>query len=149
MEDYETYNIKRKVRIMISNPKHGWCNFKLGDFVGTPSYLTDVPVDLLNAFISYYEREYGVAVFDEEGSTFTLILSRYTRGIFVIEEKDKSILHDLSDMNIDDLAKELIQNIESDMYSWEYFIPDDDPEEIKIHRDEILQKIAILKKYVI
>jgi len=133
---------------MISNPKHGWCNFKLGDFKGIPGYLTDVSMDILNAFIDYYERGYGVAVFDEEGSTFTLILARYTWGIFIIEEKDKSILHDFSDMNVNDLAKELIQDIESDMYGWENFITDDDPEEIKIHRDEILQKIAILKKYV-
>lgn len=33
---------------MISNPKNGWCNFKLGDFEGTPSYITDVPIDLLD-----------------------------------------------------------------------------------------------------
>lgn len=38
---------------MISNPKHGWSNFDLRVFHGTPSYLTDVPVDLLNAFIQY------------------------------------------------------------------------------------------------
>ena len=43
---------------MISNPKHGWCNFMLSDekdnlFVGTPSYVTNVPVDLLQAFLDY------------------------------------------------------------------------------------------------
>lgn len=29
---------------MITNPRCGWCNFELGDFKGSPSYLTDVPV---------------------------------------------------------------------------------------------------------
>ena len=53
---------------MISNPRFGWCNFELGDFKGSPSYLTDVPVDLLDAFIDYHTKGYGVAVFDEEGS---------------------------------------------------------------------------------
>ena len=42
---------------MISNPKHGWCNFKLRTFEGTPSYLTDVPVDLLKAFIDLHVEE--------------------------------------------------------------------------------------------
>ena len=30
---------------MITNPKYGWCNFELGNFKGTPSCLTDVPVE--------------------------------------------------------------------------------------------------------
>ena len=45
---------------MISNPHAGWCDFKLGDFEGSPSYLTDVPVDLLNAFIEYHEKGTGI-----------------------------------------------------------------------------------------
>jgi len=44
---------------VISNPKSGWCDFYLGDFEGHPSYLTDVPVDLLTTsnysiFFIYY-----------------------------------------------------------------------------------------------
>ena len=27
---------------MITNPSCGWCSFELGDFKGSPSYLTDV-----------------------------------------------------------------------------------------------------------
>lgn len=62
---------------MISNPRFGWYNFELGDFKGSTSYLTDVPVDLLDAFIDYHTKGYGVAVFDEEGSHFTLIDEYY------------------------------------------------------------------------
>ena len=51
---------------MISNPKHGWSNFDLKVFHGTSSYLTDVPVDLLNAFIQYHTTGTGIAWFDEE-----------------------------------------------------------------------------------
>jgi len=131
---------------MISKPKCGWCNFTLGDFEGTPSYLTDVPVDLLNAFIDYHTKGNGIVWFDEEGTEFSLVLTPYS--LFIIEEKDKPTLYDFSEMKIESLEKELIQDIESDIYGWENFITDDDPEEIKIHRDEILQKIAILKKYM-
>ena len=43
---------------MISNPKHGWCDFKIEDdnnnvFFGIPSYITNVPVDLLQSFLDY------------------------------------------------------------------------------------------------
>lgn len=62
---------------MISNPKHGWSNFDLKAFHGTPSYLTDVPVDLLNAFIQYHTTGTGIAWFDEEGTEFTLVITPY------------------------------------------------------------------------
>lgn len=52
----------------------------------------------------------------------------------------KSVLHDFSEIKIDKLEKELIEDIESNLYGWQNFIADDDPEEVKLHRDEILQK---------
>ena len=101
---------------MISNPKNGWCNFKLGDFEGTPSYITDVPIDLLDAFIDYYTRGYGLAYFDEEGSEFTLLLTWY--GVYIIEEKDNVKSHVFYDLNISDLAKEVIADIETNLNGW-------------------------------
>lgn len=130
---------------MISNPKHGWCNFKLGTFEGTPSYLTDVPIDILTAFIDYHNKGCGVIWFDEEGTEFTLVITPYS--LFIIEEKEKPILHDFSEMKIVDLEKELIKDIESDLCGWANFTTDD-VEEIKQHETEIRQKIVILKKYM-
>lgn len=60
---------------MISNPKHGWSNFDLKAFHGIPSYLTDVSVDLLNAFIQYHTAGTGIAWFDEDGTEFTLVIT--------------------------------------------------------------------------
>ena len=130
---------------MISNPKHGWCDFKLGSFAGTASYLTDVPIDLLDAFIDYYTRGYGVVVFDEEGSYFTLVLTRYNQGVFVIEERDVVALSSFGIMNPDDLAKELINDIENDLMRWSVEFTFDD---IEKHRHEISQKIAKLKQLI-
>lgn len=131
---------------MISNPKHGWCNFKLGTFEGTPSYLTDVPIDILTAFIDYHNKGCGVIWFDEEGTEFTLVITPYS--LFIIEEKEKPILHDFSEMKIVDLEKELIKDIEGDLCGWANFTTDNDVEEIKQHETEIRQKIVILKKYM-
>lgn len=101
---------------MISNPKNGWCDFELGDFKGTPSYLTDVPMDLLDAFIDYYTRGYGAAFFDEEGSEFTLLLMRH--GIYIIEEKDDAKVYVFYDLNVSDLAKEVITDIVYNLDGW-------------------------------
>lgn len=129
---------------MISNPKYGWSNFDLKAFHGTPSYFTDVPVDLLNAFIQYHTTGTGMVWFDEEGTEFTLVITPYS--LFIIEEKDESVLHDFSEINIDNLTKELIEDIEKDLIGWSEFITSDDREEIIMHGDEIRNKIAMLKE---
>lgn len=131
---------------MISEPRHGWCNFKLRTFEGTPSYLTDVPVDLLDAFLDYYYKGMGMAWFDEEGTEFTFIITPYS--LFVIEEKGKPILHDFSEMKIENLARELISDIENDLEGWVEFTTEEDHEEKLQHNNEIRQRIAKLKKYL-
>ena len=131
---------------MITNPKYGWCNFELGNFKGTPSCLTDVTVDLLEAFIEYHTKGMGAAWFDEEGAEFTLVITPYS--LFIIEEKDKPVLHDFSEMQIDKLEKELIDDIEKDLDGWSEFIISEDREEILAHGDEIIRKIDVLKEMI-
>lgn len=131
---------------MISNPKNGWCNFDLKSFHGTPSYLTSVPIDLLDAFIQYHSTGTGIAWFDEEGTMFTLVITPYS--LFIIEEKDKPILHDFSNMiEIENLEKELISDIEKNLTEWSNFIVSDDKEDIILNRSEILKKICLLKDF--
>lgn len=126
---------------MISNPKNGWCDFDLGIFHGTPSYLTEVPIDLLDAFIQYHIMSTGIAWFDEEGTDFTLVITPCS--LFIIEEKDEPILHDFSEINIYDLEKELIEDIEKDLANWAEFIAYSD---IAQAEDKIKDKITMLKK---
>lgn len=126
---------------MISNPNFGWCDFSLGDFTGTPSYLTDVPIDLLDAFCECFEKGRSVCFFDEEGTEFWLILDMHLPSIFVIEEKVGTVLHDFSSMDIMELAKELIANIEKDLEGWGRFLLDkEDAPKIK----ESLEKLEKL-----
>lgn len=67
---------------MISNPNFGWCEFQLGNFRGTPSFLTDVPIELLEAFLNYKLTGRAMVWFDEEGSEFTLLMNPYS--IFIM-----------------------------------------------------------------
>lgn len=128
---------------MISNPKYGWCEFKLGDFIGNPSYITDVPIDLLDAFIDYHTKGCGVVWFNEEGTEFTLVINPYS--LFLIEEKDNPVLHDFSEMKIDDLEKELILDIERDLDGWANFGMNDNEKTILQYKNRIIQKLDELK----
>ena len=103
---------------MISKPLHGWCEFHLGDFIGHPSYTTDVPMDILNAFEEYIctnNRCVSVA-FDEEGSDFYLILTPY--DIYIISEREETLLHHYDNKPILEIALELTNDIESDFNNW-------------------------------
>lgn len=107
---------------MISNPSYGWCDFKLGTFeIGifeaTPSYLTNVPMDLLNCFIEYYRIGCSCTFFDCEGSEFILVLNNYNTYIIFEDECANSTLY-LSYKRIKDLAKELIEDIKSNIEKW-------------------------------
>mgnify|MGYP003294744881 CR=1 FL=1 len=133
---------------MIANPKAGWCNFKLGKFVGYPSYLHDTPIDLLDAFINYYENGYGVVCVDEEGTEFTFVLTHY--NIFIIHEKRRTILYEFPHMRVDDLAKELLNDIESNLDGWcyEFLAYDFREKRTQYYKNELIVKMNKLKEYL-
>lgn len=123
---------------MINNPVCGWCDFKIGDFTASLSgYMTSVVPDLLDAFISYYKKDYGMAVFDEEGSYVTLILNRL--GVYLIVERDRTFLLDYSELDKDSLARELIKDVESDFDNWVYFTEEEHDDQLTVSflKDEL------------
>lgn len=129
---------------MIRNNGNGWGTFKLGDFIGCLSYIEDVPVDLLQAFIDWHDKGSGCAWIDEEGTEFTLVLTPYS--MYVIVERDGVELIDLSELKVEEIEKELIDDIESDLTGWAKFLPSKDEEEIKLHRERIRTKLWMLKE---
>lgn len=136
---------------MISNPKHGWCDFKIEDdnnnvFFGTPSYTTNVPVDLLDAFVQYYEKGEGFAWLDEEEEGgFRFILTPYNT---YIEERETEIFHKIS-VPVRKLAKELIEDIESDLDRWaKFYCGYDNIDSIDENKEIMLAYIYRLKRYI-
>ena len=129
---------------MISNPEYGWCNFDLGDFHGTPSYITDVVTDIIEFFIKGIQTGRSIAFFDEEGSEFTLIMNPHS---FYLIEEDKECntrLHDFSEMNISKLIQELITDVEKDIDGWIWFNATNEAEAEK-EKSLILQLLSKLK----
>ena len=66
---------------LFSKPKNGWVNINIGDHIIGASYVTDVPMDFLNALISHckYGTPFSVYV-DEEGQEDIICLC----GNFII-----------------------------------------------------------------
>lgn len=132
---------------MITNSKFRWCTFNVENFNRRVSYLTDVPMDLLDCFLSYFEDNVGICTFDEEGSEFSLVL---TTGYSYIlcEEKDIENIK----TSIPDLAKELLSDIKRDMdawVSWEPRYEDYTEKEILNRKIELKRKMSELEKELI
>lgn len=101
---------------MLSTPVCGWTTVSIGDFTMRASYLTDIPGDCLNAFIHSFESDLPAAIeFDAEGWEFTLISDFYSTFIILKYDEPKLI-----EINIgrEQLALELINDIEKNIYLW-------------------------------
>lgn len=134
---------------MLSKPKHGWTDITLGDFTGRGSYLTDIPVDLLNAFINALRDFTPASVFfDEEGSEFTLV-SHYDGTYIIAEREEKPELISI-DIRFIELIKEVINDIESDIKGWaDWMCYYDLTEEELTQRENLLKsKIEELKNLI-
>lgn len=116
---------------MLSNPKHGWCNVNIGDFKGSASYLEDVPFNCVDAFISYFTKSNNInsiaITFDEEGNDFILVCDYY--DTYVIINRDKQKIKYIEDIDIRQLAIELLEDLERDFDAWVNWLSYDEPDE--------------------
>lgn len=95
---------------------NGWCNIKFEktNCRVNASYLTDVPNDLLDMCINYYNNNTASCYFDSEGSTATLVLTPDTA--FIIHEGEHLGLIKLLESPkeiIDCIVKEIVKQIDS------------------------------------
>jgi len=111
------------------------------------SYLTDVPMDLLNQFINCLETKQEVKIeFDAEGWEHSLIVNHMNSKQIIFYEKNIEIN---SEKNIFDLSKELIFDIESYFEDWIIWTPEiefDEKEEIEKRKTEIIELLNKLKE---
>lgn len=132
---------------MLSRPECGWTDIKLGCFEGRGSYLTDIPLELLNSFISSLIYNIPASIFfDEEGSEFILV--SYYDKTYIILDRDKKT--NLINIEIDffDLIHEVIYDIESNIFEWVnwYSYKNSSKEELLERELLIVSKINELKR---
>lgn len=101
---------------MLSKPCAGWTKVTIGDFEGRASYMTDVPMDCLIAFINALEYNIPASIlFNEEGSEFTLVTS--VDGTYIISEREEPKLFVINKGFLK-LVRELINDIEDNLEDW-------------------------------
>lgn len=103
---------------IITNPSNGWCTFTLGEFIGTPSYINDVPGTLLDAIIAYLKNDIGAVIFDEEGKEFTFVIEEF-ESFIIAEHEDTQHIHIQEDA--DDIINNILNCIKTDIDAWSMF----------------------------
>jgi len=130
---------------MLSKPFAGWTRLKLDDFSASASYLTDVPVDCLNAFIyALKENAPATVFFDAEGWDYYLV--SYTYQTYIIINKDKTTVKVINKC-IKELAQELVKDIKLYLDGWANWTMDEEDEVIK-YKELLKSKVNELEELI-
>ena len=109
---------------MLDKPEHGWSRITIGYWSERCSYLDDVPMDLLNAFI--LTLTYGTPSFvrfDAEGWEYLIVFSANSVEIFTEEATDvyyssPIYRYEYIPINLRKLASELLSDVRQDIKAW-------------------------------
>lgn len=109
---------------MLSEPKYGWIDIKIGDWCGRASDLTDPHKDLLNGFIDLYsEKKPNVISCDAEGWEYLIVLD--INNVHIIEYREKTEFYTF-EIDTKELANELIFDIEDNLDVWVHWDVEDE-----------------------
>ena len=122
---------------MLDAPKLGWRKIHIGAWSDRCSYLDDVPMKLLEAFVRCFRESEPQSVrFDAEGYEYILVFDTYQTC--VITSKDGNELTVL-DVDYRTLAAECITDIRRDLDAWAAFMYSDaNSEVLQKRKDDML-----------
>ena len=122
---------------MLDTPKHGWSKIHIGAWSDRCSYLDDVPMKLLEAFVRCFRESEPQSVrFDAEGYEYILVFDTYQT--YVITSKDGDELTVL-DVDYRTLAAECITDSRRDLDAWAAFMYSDaNSEVLQQRKDDML-----------
>lgn len=133
---------------MLSKPRYGWTTVTIGNFKGSASYLTDVPLDVLNQLIYSFENQVPfVCAFDCEGYEFTVVSNHYETYILIHDEDTELITIEIDNYT---LAKEVKDDILNNLEDWVKWVDymEYGKEMIDLRRQCILNKVEELDKFI-
>ena len=103
---------------MLSTPQYGWSEITIGNWHDRCSYLDDVPfmlIETLDATINTGRPH--CAKFDAEGYEYIIVFDVYATHI-IHDDFDDEYYYYTVEINIRDLAMELLSDIRKDLDSW-------------------------------
>lgn len=131
---------------MLSVPKNGWVNISLNDWEDRASYLTDVHLDILDSLICFLKKRKSLVVYcDAEGWEYYIIFDWFSTYILTLKDTtDVTII----DKCIEDIAKEVYEDISKNIDAWSMWDLDTDEKIIKKNKDRISRKLKVLKSLI-
>jgi hypothetical protein len=130
---------------VLEAPAHGWTQVRIGDFSDRASYLTDVPMECLESFIYGFFSDSPISLkFDAEGWDFLVVVDDYSTHIITSKDNYKLESYEIWK---EDLAVELINDIESNLEAWvEWDLDYDDGEKSNSRRKHLISHLERLRE---
>ena len=116
---------------ILSNLEHGWCDFDLEGFHGTPSYIRFVPMDILNGWEEYQNTGHCIIEFDEEITKFCVIV--WDERVMIIS--DSRICY-FAKIKGKELLKQLVADVINNINKWAEWIAFDET-----HKDSVTKSL--------
>lgn len=126
--------------------KYGWAKIYIGEngsiFIGDASYLSDVPLDFLEAFKLYVDNgKIPVIKCDEEGSEFIIVVDDITTYIISEREKTECFSWEISCENF---IRQIITDIELQLDGVADFMCEEDGKEER--KEKIISLVSYIKE---
>lgn len=142
----------RNIKNMLSKPVCGWSTLQIGSFYNSISYLTDVPLDCLEAMIKSLKHNVPFCVqFDTEGSYIILTSCDYVCTTTITYWDNEGIQIKEFDIGLIELAKDLYNDINNNIEDWSIWNPCFEPneEESIIYKTKLIGLLKDLDKLII
>ena len=119
----------------------GWCNIQIGRIKSRASYLTNVPIDCLEAAVDYLKNGNPIILhFDAEGWDFTI--KSFAQGTTFNWNKDDEpfSFYFIKSINANKLSEYIYKDISSNISGWcDFLFCFDD-----LERENLKSKMALL-----
>lgn len=133
---------------MLSTPRAGWTTITIGEWSDRASYLTDVPMDLLNGFIEYPDVPF-VVEFDAEGWEFEVVINQDFTNMIKYNDIDDIEVYKSVYISKQALALEVANDIELDLDGWSGWFGLYDESDMRIffrRKNQLAEKITQVRE---
>ena len=133
---------------LFSKPRDGWVNINIEGYahVIAASYLTDIPMDFLNAIIAHFKFGIPISVCtDEEGSENIICLTGNILLISLLQET-KVVSCKALMVNNTSFIRDVLSGIDGYFNDWVHWFLDDDEKTINNRAIELKAKLDEAKE---
>lgn len=108
--------MQEKELYILSQPRYGWCCFEVGDFTCSPSYLTDVMYDVMEACLLFIKNGIASVQFDCEGTEYSWVFDHFYS--YIIDDNGCSPKVYKSELSGDEICENILKCYADDKLAW-------------------------------